>query len=422
MPLLVDKSLYNTLDFLPEGYFIVDNDYKVIYWNKSLEILTGVDKENILNTKLEDTFPNFGNDIYKRRIDPIFKGGPPVVFSAKLHKNLFSQGKNQNEFYYQVTISSLRVTEENHNALFSIENRNEVYNQINQLINLRDKALNEVSEKEEVHSRLISQHIEIQEAFSSLSEKNLQIEKQKQQLLELNATKDKFFSILAHDLINPFSFLMGYSALLYDKFDTYTPMELKEMIGLMNQTSKQTYDLLQNLLQWSRAHSRRLENKPLKIKLAEIVINNFELLKNNLLDKNIEISHYILNDLYVFVDYNMINTVLRNLISNAIKFTPQGGKIIISLNETGKNSNPDEKFVIVTVSDTGVGISPENINKLFKIEGNITTPGTNNERGTGLGLILCKEFIEIMGGEIWVESEVKKGSTFFIKIPLCTDQ
>lgn len=421
MPLLADKSLYHTLDFLPEGYFIVDNDFNVIYWNKSLEILTGVEKENIIDTKLDNTFPNFGNDIYKRRISPIFHGGPPVVFSAKLHKNLFSHGENQNDFYYQITISSLRVAENTHNALFSVENRNEVYNQINELIHLRNKALNEITEKEEVHSRLISQHIEIQEAFSNLSEKNIQIEKQKHQLLELNATKDKFFSIIAHDLINPFSFLMGYSSLLYEKFDTYTPMELKEMIGHLNHTSKQTYDLLQNLLQWSRAHSRRLENKPIKIKLVEIVLNNLALTKNNSLDKNIEISHYIPENLCVFVDYNMINTVLRNLISNAIKFTPNGGKITISLDEMGKSSSLDDKFVIITVTDTGVGISPEKISKLFKIEENTTTLGTKNERGTGLGLILCNEFVEMMGGEIWIESEIGTGSKFYIKIPLWTE-
>lgn len=421
MPLLIDKNLYYTLDFLPEGYFIIDNDYKVIYWNKLLELLTGVEKEKILNTKLEDTFPNFGKEIYKKRIDPIFKGGPPVVFSAKLHKNLFSQGKKQSEFYYQVTISSLRITEEKHNALFSVENKSEVYSQINELINLREEALNEIDEKERIHTKLIGQHTEIQKAFLILTEKNLQIEKQKQQLLELNATKDKFFSILAHDLINPFSALMGYSSLLVEKFETYTSGDIKQMIEIMNFTINQTYDLLQNLLQWSQAQSGKIENKPVKVDLNEIAVNNIKLLKNNILEKNIEIENSIPENIVVYVDYNMINTVFRNLISNAIKFTQKGGSINIVHEQQTGDSEPNDEFVIVSVNDTGVGINEENIKKLFRIEESVTTIGTNNEKGTGLGLMLCKEFIGIMGGEIWAESEVGKGSKFFIKTPLYTD-
>lgn len=412
-----DTSLYNTLDFLPEGYFIIDSNYKVKYWNKVLEILTNVKKKDILNVELGEFFPNFKKDIYKRRIDPIFKGGPPVIFSAQLHKNLFSQKENQKNLYYQVTISSLKVDEENCIALFSVENRNEVYGQINDLKNLHDKALNEITEKEEVHSELVNQHIEIEKAFLSLSEKNLQIEKQKQQLLELNATKDKFFSIIAHDLINPFSSLMGFSSILYEKFDTYSPNLLKEMIGHMHQTSKQTYDLLQDLLQWSRAQSGMLKNKPIKLGLDEIVIDNIELVKNRSLNKNIEISKSIPSKLHVFGDHNMINTIIRNLISNAIKFTPEGGRIDFSVDEAGGTQDKKD-FIVLKVSDTGVGISAERLSKLFKIEESTSTVGTRDEAGTGLGLILCKEFIEKMAGEIWVESEEGKGSTFFVKIPL----
>lgn len=412
MSLIENNSLFNTLDLLPEGYFILDQEFKVIYWNKAIEVLTTIEREHILNKNLDDVFKNFKKDTYRIRINPIYKGGPPVVFSAKLHKNLFAVMNSNAENYFQVTISALRASEGVYYALFSVENRNEIYNQINQLIDSRDKALTEINKKEEVHTNLVNKHIEIQEAFESLSEKNQQIEKQKQQLLELNATKDKFFSIIAHDLINPFSFLMGYTGVLYEKFDSYQPNELKEMLGHLNQTSIQTYDLLQNLLQWSRAQSGKIVNKPIKIFLKEIIDNNFELFKNNLNEKGIKISQDIPTDLYLFVDYNMVNTVFRNLISNAIKFTHQGGKIRVSID------NMNDSYVTVLVSDTGVGMDQEKINKLFKIEESTSTIGTSKEKGTGLGLLLCKEFTESMEGDLSVESKVGEGSTFIIKLPI----
>jgi signal transduction histidine kinase len=206
-----------------------------------------------------------------------------------------------------------------------------------------------------------------------------------------------------------------------EKFDSYPRNKTKHMIEMMDHTTKQTYDLLQNLLQWSQAQSGRIENKPVKVDLKEIVVNNIMLLKNNILEKNIKTENSIPDNLFVYVDYNMINTVFRNLISNAIKFTQKGGCINIVLEQQTGDAEPKNEFVIASVNDTGVGINKGNIKKLFRIEENLTTKGTNNEKGTGLGLMLCKEFIEIMGGEIWVESEVGKGSSFFIKIPLCTD-
>lgn len=414
MSKIIDKSLFHTLDFLPEGYFIINDEYKVIYWNKVLEALTGIKENQILNKKLEDFFSNFGQEIYKRRINPVFHGGAPVIFSAKLHKSLFSRDNIQKDFYYQVTISALRITEDKYNALFSIENRSEVYSQINELINLRDEALDEASEKEKINSILLKQRNEIQEAFTSLSEKNLKIEKQKKQLQELNATKDRFFSILAHDLINPFSALDGLTSLLLKKFDSYSPNEIKDMIKIMSHTTTQTYDLLRKLLQWSQTQSGRIENKPSKINLLNTITNNFELLENSFIKKQINFTNTVNKDLFVYVDNNMINTVLRNLMSNAIKFTPLAGNINISTKLLNK---PQKTVVQVSVIDSGIGISSDVINKLFKIEENISTIGTNNEKGTGLGLILCKEFVKKMGGEIWVESEKGKGSKFIFTIP-----
>ncbi|OFX83623.1 MAG: hypothetical protein A2W99_15450 [Bacteroidetes bacterium GWF2_33_16] len=414
MSKVVNKELFFALDYLPEGYFIIDENYKIIYWNKPIENLTGIEKKEILNRLLFEIFPNFNKELYKLRINPVFKGGPPVVFSAKLHKNLFSRNDSDSDLYYQLTISSLRIGENNYNALFAIENRSEVYSQINELISLRDKALDEIDEKEKIHTKLISQHIEIQEAFATVSEKNLEIEKQKQQLQELVATKDKFFTILAHDLINPFSLLLGYTSLLSEKIESYSIEETKEMIDLLNITTQQTYDLLQNLLQWAKSQTGKIIPRPEILKIKSIIDSNIVLLKSNIDHKSIHIQNNVQAGSFVYTDENMVNTVVRNLLSNAIKFTPKNGKIIF---DTVTDKNEQKGLVTVCISDTGVGMDKAKLSNLFKVEKSTTTIGTDKEKGTGLGLILCHEFVEKMDGKMWVESETGKGSKFFFSLP-----
>jgi signal transduction histidine kinase len=414
MSKVVNKELFFALDYLPEGYFIIDENYKVIYWNKPIENLTGIEKKDILNYLLFEIFPNFNKELYKLRINPVFKGGPPVVFSAKLHKNLFSRNDMDSDLYYQLTISSLRIGEDKYNALFAIENRSEVYSQMNELISLRDKALDEINEKDKIHTKLISQHIEIQEAFTTVSEKNLEIEKQKQQLQELVATKDKFFTILAHDLINPFSLLLGYTSLLSERIESYSIEETKEMINLLNKTTQQTYDLLQNLLQWAKSQTGKIILQPEILKIKIIVESNIVLLKSNIDHKSIRIENIVQDGSFVFADENMLNTVIRNLLSNAIKFTPKNGKITFA---TVTDKNEQKGYITVCISDTGVGMDKETLSTLFKVEKSTTTIGTDKEKGTGLGLILCYEFVEKMGGKMWVESETGKGSKFFFTLP-----
>ncbi len=413
----IDKNTYNSLDFLPEGHFIVDKEFKVLYWNKSLETMTNVTRDEILNQKLDSIFPNFGQPIYRKRIEPIFVGGPPVIFSGKLHKNLFVRDSNNEGYFFRVTISSLPLAEKKFNALFSIEDRSEIYSQIDELVSIKERVLNEISEKELIHKKLLNQHKEIEEAFLALSDKSLEIESQRQKLQELNATKDKFFSILAHDLINPFNAMMGLSELMNKQAKAESNQELKLYIELLGQTIKQTYSLLENLLEWSRTQSGHIQFQPKTVVLKQVVIDIIEL--NNLKFKEKEISTEIQidNNLLVTVDPNMLSTILRNLVSNAIKFTPQHGKVIFKANSFSEPNESEVELIQVSVCDTGMGINAENQKKLFKIEENFTTFGTNHEKGTGLGLILCKEFVEINGGEIWVESEEGKGTCFHFTIP-----
>ena len=226
---------------------------------------------------------------------------------------------------------------------------------------------------------------------------------------KLNATKDKFFSIIAHDLRSPFNALLGFSNLLVDNFDNLQIEEQKEYISILNQSVKNTYKLLDNLLTWSLLQKDIIDFNPEKIYLYPIFLETHELLKQSLERKSIEFINNISENIYVFADRNMISTIIRNLISNAIKFTPLGGKITI-------DAKYKQQFVEITVQDSGVGIALDKQTKLFDIGKNMSTNGTENETGTGLGLILCKEFVEKHGGKIWVESEEGKGSAFIFTI------
>ncbi len=231
-----------------------------------------------------------------------------------------------------------------------------------------------------------------------------------EKLKALNATKDKFFSIIAHDLKSPFSSILGFSDLIVEKVKEEDYEGVEKYADIIQQSSNRAMDLLMNLMEWSQSQSGRMEYNPEYFELVNLIKDTELILSGALEQKSLSLSKILPSNAPVFADKKMISTVLRNLISNAIKFTNQGGKISISL---------EEKIyeIIVAVSDTGVGISKANSEKLFKIEHSYSTPGTKNEEGTGLGLILCKEFVEKQGGKIWVESEEAKGSTVYFTIP-----
>lgn len=228
-------------------------------------------------------------------------------------------------------------------------------------------------------------------------------------LLELNAQKDKFFSIIAHDLKSPFSSIMGFSELLVDKINKNDFRGIEKYAQIIGQSSQQAMDLLMNLLEWSRSQTGRMEFKPENFDLHDLINENKSIFDVIASQKKITIHENLPSELSVFADKLMISTVLRNLISNAIKFTKQDGEIRISAEKKSKE-------IHVYISDNGVGIKEKRLKNLFRIDENESTSGTNNEKGTGLGLILCKEFVEKHGGKIWVESEEGKGSTFYFSL------
>jgi len=237
-----------------------------------------------------------------------------------------------------------------------------------------------------------------------------QITRQNKALSESNAEKDKFFSIIAHDLKSPFTSILGFSDILIKQVDEKNYNGIDECAQIIKQSSKSAMDLLMNLMDWSRAHTGRMEFKPEYIELNELVKESESLFAGALLQKKIGLTLNVPESSVVFADKNMIRTLLRNLISNAIKFTHPDGHIDFSVVKS-------QQELLISVSDNGVGISKESISKLFRIDENYSTLGTQNEEGTGLGLILCKELIERHDGRIWGESEPGKGSTFYFSLP-----
>lgn len=233
-------------------------------------------------------------------------------------------------------------------------------------------------------------------------------------LKELIATKDKFLSIIAHDIKNPFNAIMGFSNLLKDDYESFTNEERLQFITNISQASEDVFNLLENLLKWSWAQSGKIAFIPQSINLTDICNETLSLVKLQSDKKNIKIISELDSDIMVYADANMIRTVLRNLLSNAIKFTPNDGLIMLTYSLLIK---PEKKLLQICIKDSGVGMTKEIQSKLFKIEEKITSKGTNGENGTGLGLILCKEFVNKNGGEIWAESEENNGSKFCFTIP-----
>lgn len=268
---------------------------------------------------------------------------------------------------------------------------------------LKDKIFSEES-----HSRILEMQIKYE---SEKKEQESELYKLKnKELSVLNTTKDKFFRIIHHDLLNPFTAIHSTADFLDKFYDRIDEKKRKNYIGMILSSSERLLKLMDNLFSWVKTQSGEIEYKPEKLDIKEIAEHNLELLANNISAKEIIIELKFSKDCFVSSDRNMTDTIIRNLIANAIKFTFPKGKIKISIRNNGDNI----KF---TVEDNGIGMEKENLKKLFKVSETFTTPGTNDEKGTGLGLILVKEFLEINKGNITVTSKPGQGSKFSVDLP-----
>jgi len=233
-------------------------------------------------------------------------------------------------------------------------------------------------------------------------------QKSEEKLQNLNAIKDRFFRIISHDLKAPFTAFISISEILSNPKINLSREKTHYFANSINKTAKNSYDLFQNLLLWSMSQRNGLKINKMKIDLHKLINNTIELLKVSADDKKIEIITNFANETIISTDENIVKTILRNLINNAIKFTPENGKITISIEKSDTNTE-------IKISDTGIGIDKTNLDKIFKSEIHYTTQGTNNEKGTGLGLILCKELSDKIDAKIYAKSELGKGSQFMLK-------
>ena len=254
---------------------------------------------------------------------------------------------------------------------------------------------------EEVKAR-VNMHLKVRSL-------NLELQKNAERLQELNAMKDRFLSIIAHDLKNPFSVILVLSSLLMEKSQTMREDKKINVFHGIHESAKNAFDLLENLLQWARSQKHELKFNPVTLDISKMILECTALLENMAQNKNIEILHDVNESCSAVADYDMILTVIRNLISNAIKFTDPQGKITISCEDLDDST-------VISVRDSGIGMQPDDIEKLFNLE-TVSKIGRSKEKGSGLGLVLCKEFVEKNGGKIWVKSEFEKGSEFFFSLP-----
>jgi signal transduction histidine kinase/ligand-binding sensor domain-containing protein len=292
------------------------------------------------------------------------------------------------------------------------QQKEEIESQRDNLIELNAEIVSQKEEIEAQRDNLIVLNQEISDQKNKVEEKSMQLETafneithQKQELEKLNATKNRFFSIVAHDLKGPINSLASFSDLLANYADAMTPEEIKKVAIDLSKAVKNTSNLTENLLTWARSQMEKLTHKPQAVSVMQIMEENKTVLANTAETKNITIHTKISDDFKVWADKDQLTFVVRNLISNALKFTQPGGSITIIAHSLSEHAE-------ISIMDTGVGMPEAVCKNIFNIDSKHSTIGTSGEKGTGLGLLLCKEFVEKNGGKIWVTSKEKEGSTF----------
>ncbi len=386
------KMLAIALDNIEAYVFIKDLDGKYIYanlatlhlFNTSLDKLVGTDDSLYFN---EETYLT----IKENDLD--------TINSLEITKN-----------------EEILILNNSHDELVWLTLRSPKYNSEGLIEGIYCVAT-DITERKNFEKELIelNEQIEISrtEIKVDLYRRNLlveELEETKRILEKTNSEKDKFFSIIAHDLRSPFNGFLGLTKMLSENINIFDSDDVQEISLQLYESASNLYKLLENLLEWSRIQRGLTQFNPEYCDLNMLVNQNFQILKEFANQKSITFAKNIPEGCEVYCDVSMLNTVLRNLISNAIKFTPRNGQIII-------NGNNNERNVLIQVKDSGIGISSEMIDKLFLIDQKISRQGTEGEPSTGLGLLLCKEFIEKHSGNIWVTSEVGQGSSFFFTLP-----
>jgi len=284
--------------------------------------------------------------------------------------------------------------------------RNEQEDLIGRMMDIqdtRDRFEAQSAEYVELAEELAIAQVELQKAMDDVTQKN-------QQLEQLNMEKNRFFSIISHDLRSPFTSLLGFTGIIAAGAGTLKPEQVVDYAVSINESAKRVFALLENLLEWARLQMDQIASEPKELNIDGIVARTVGVLGPVGADKGVAVTAEVPGDLHCFADEHMIDTVIRNLVNNAIKFTPDGGSVTVS-------GHVEDDRCIITITDTGVGLTPEQIDNLFILGDQNSTPGTKGERGTGLGLLLCRDLLEKNGGTVSVTSEPGKGSTFSVNLP-----
>jgi PAS domain S-box-containing protein len=324
-------------------------------------------------------------------------------FIAENGLNLRENSSNEN---ISAVLNQIYLTQKpyTYNSKFISKDGNEYWSQSNitPILNSKNEIVNLV---------LIDSDItELKLADSRIKKQNKEIKAKSQELKETNATKDRLFSIIAHDLKNPFHSILGFTEILQKKYKDVEREKLKEMLEMIGVSTRSAYQLLENLLDWARTQSGNISFKPAMVNLKEIVEESASLLSLQASNKKITFNYEIENSIEAYADRNMLTTVIRNLASNAIKYSSENGSVIFNCTSDGITST-------IEVIDSGIGISEEKIKDLFQLDKVKSTAGTAGESGTGLGLIVCEEFIRMNKGSISASSIQGKGSTFAVTLP-----
>jgi len=392
-----DKPYRILIEKMHEGAVTLNEDGTILYCNSYFANMVNLPLQKVIGK----IFANFIDDSSQEHFDTLLKHGSLDVSKNEVNLHT-SDGKEMpvlmtvntllldNSFVLNIILTDLTILKENQLRL-----------------KRRTQQLEQKNEELESANRELA--FQIEEKAKRGTELHF-VNKELKYLLQLNADKDLFMSILAHDLRSPFNGLLGLSELLIENIHISDADTIENMAIHINKSAQIAFNLLEDLLMWTRSQSGKIPYERQKISLRDICADILEIIKPIAEAKNISISFMTDDEIIVFADIDMLKTVLRNLVSNAIKFTDPGGRIDIHAKQNQTN-------VTITVSDNGIGMAQATVNKLF--DGTLhSTKGTSNESGTGLGLFLCKEFVNKHGGKIWVESVEGEGSSFIFTLPI----
>ncbi len=388
------EERYRLLIETSQEGIVVAQGNKLVYFNPTMLEITGYNSYELFSMNFIELFFNDDKDLiltnYKKRLA-----------GEKLEQKYHVRMVSKDQSLKWIEMSGVRLEWKGQNATLNF--------------------LNDITEKKlaEIELFKINEELQIAKLIveENLFQRNLIIEELsriKEKLEKSNSEKDKFFSIIAHDLKNPFMGLVGLSQMLAEDINAFTMEEISEMSKDLHISAVNLLKLLENLLEWARMQKGNISFNPKEIDLFAMSAYNVGIIGQRAMQKGIKIINEVRESQVVYADEKMIDTILRNILSNAVKFTKHGGKILINAKEI------ENQFVEISIADSGIGMSEILRQKLFKIEEKVGRKGTEGESSTGLGLLLCKEFVEKQGGKIWVNSEENIGSTFYFTIPAIT--